>query len=351
MLTGSDQALLPPLPLLLHRLAHSEDTADLAGFAHDHPVLPLCCQIADLTTLTHHDNSLPSQAKWTVKDQHVSLQQADADDDAAVELTGALDVELNSGRPVDGRFLNALRLQEARAVIDQQKAGDWDRLLQHDPSMPPLSALNGEPLDQFADSWQAWNPLPIQHNCLIQAPLDGGRAPWALIDDEGGQYPIQVVQSPTGQQVLSQVPLGPLECRRLYPHDDPVDACWWEVSPKLLDNGRLRLEFTDQGGIRRACLDGTFLPLAGPGFMPVRDGQAFGTFLESHVVEDGPVRARVSFSWRDESGTAKIVYSLHANEANWHVQTSWLGRGKAPDWQFLTMWRNGLWRWGYAEWL
>ena len=241
MLTGSDQALLPPLPLLLRRLAHHEDSAHLAGFALDHTALPLCCQIADVPALSHSETALPENATWTVHDQQVQLIQhedgtpppsgAQEQSLSTDHVTGTLQVNYNTDRTLDGRFLNALRLQEARAIIDQQQAGDWDRLLEHDPSMPPLSALNGEPLDQFADSWQAWNPLPIHHHCLIQAPLGSGRAPWALIDDDGGQYPIQVVQSPTGQQVLSQVPLGPLECRRLYPHDDPVDACWWEVSP------------------------------------------------------------------------------------------------------------------------
>ena len=121
-----------------------------------------------------------------------------------------------------------------------------------------------------------------------------------------------------------------------------------EVGPQVLDNGRVRLEFTEHGGIRRACIDGAFLPLAGPGMVPMRNGRPFGTFEAPHVVEDGPVRARLSFTWKDSSGTARVTYSLYAHENNWQVHTSWLDTSakKPPKWSFPTMWRQGLWRWG-----
>ena len=81
MITGSDQALLPPLALWLQRLGHLGQPGDtgvlhaeqLARFSWDHLALPACCYLADVTHLGHRDPQLPQVCTWHNQQFDVTL--------------------------------------------------------------------------------------------------------------------------------------------------------------------------------------------------------------------------------------------------------------------------------------
>ena len=171
----------------------------------------------------------------------------------------------------------------------------------------------------------AWNPLALARRCLVSLHPTLPRAPWSLIDDAGARHPVQPCEGALGPAWLVQVPLGPLGGTSLHASDEPVAGCLWEVSERVLDNGRVRAELDPLGQIARLCWDGAFADLSGPACAPAVDGLALAGEVAVSVLEDGPVRARVAVRRDTSHGRLDLTYTLLAHEDNLRVSAAWSG--------------------------
>ncbi len=197
--------------------------------------------------------------------------------------------------------------------------------------LPPLAARLGHP--EGADAtWGAWNPLPFARRLIAALPAGAETPPWSLLDADGARYPVQVAEGAFGRELLVPLELGALECRRLLPGTEMVDAAHWEVAPEVLDNGIVRAEFDRVGQLTRLCWDGVFADLAGPAVVPAyiggdADAPEPDISVACLVLEAGPVRARVAVTRSGPAGTLRIVYTLHAHDDVLRVSATWSGSG------------------------
>lgn len=169
--------------------------------------------------------------------------------------------------------------------------------------------------DAAATGYGAWNPLPFARRCMISMPIGSDPAPRAFIDENGARFPAQIA----GSDVLMELPLGALECRKLQPLPDPVAGCHWEVSARVIDNGHVRAELDDAGCVERLCVEGEFIALAGPlAQSSVTDA------AKVSVIECGPVRARVLA----QRGNLRLTYTLLAHDIALRVDAAWSGSGE-----------------------
>lgn len=214
------------------------------------------------------------------------------------------------------------RLEDAAAALAGGGGARWEDLLAaldrgHAPRAP---VLRPRPADGAGG---AWNPLPFPREAVVALPADA--RPWGLVDGRGRRHPAQVVEGPTGSELLASLPLGALECTTLAPLDEPVAGSHWEVDEGVLDNGVLRAELDARGQVVRLCAHGVFAELAGPAVVPLLDGVALDGSAAIEVVEAGPVRARVVATRSTAHGTLRISYSLHAHEDVLRVSAAWNG--------------------------
>lgn len=228
-------------------------------------------------------------------------------------------------------LLDLARLEDASGMHDAQTAGAaWEYILAAvgmaaPPRVPPLASRSIATATGQAHLG-AWNPLPFARYATVSLPM-GDDAPWAVEDDSGARHPVQVVEGPLGRELLTVLPFGALEGRRLTPLDDPVPGCHWEVSRTVLDNGRVRAEFDPLGQVVRLCCGGGFLDLAGPAIQPLCDGLPLAGAAQLTVLEDGPVRARIDVARATAQGHLHLTYTLHAHEDVLRVAASWQGEG------------------------
>lgn len=151
------------------------------------------------------------------------------------------------------------------------------------------------------------NQLPFARRAVaLLAPSDP--PPLGFRDGDGARHPAQPIRAGDGSLVaMACAPeLGALAIARLEPVHEPVAGPRWEVSPRVLDNGRVRAEFDASGALMRLSWDGVYAEFAGPaGVVRAADGAAAGDALQ--VLEEGPVVATLA-------GSSGIAWSLHAHE-------------------------------------
>ena len=221
-------------------------------------------------------------------------------------------------------LLDLARLEDATSCLGVGSGAAWDQVLTAlgagvPPRVPPMLR------QARGDFLGAWNPLPIERDLVVS--LGGIGKPWGVRDHEGRTYPAQVVEGPTGEEVLTTLRLGAFQCVTLEALEDPVADAAWEVEPTVLDNGVVRAELDALGQVSRLCWDGVFAELTGPAVTPRIDGRILGGTAVVTVLEAGPVRARVSVRRTAAEGTLLITYTLHAHEDCLRVTASWTGEG------------------------
>jgi len=185
-------------------------------------------------------------------------------------------------------------------------AEDLERLhaLQRNAAARAL-ALAGRPTARAASAaapadapWGAFNPLPVARRALCTLATQPGPCPLAVADDLGARHPVQRLREAQGlERWLTVLPLGALAATRLRPLHVAAAGGHWEVSPKVLDNGRVRAEFDAQGRLERLSWDGSFAAWRGPA-LTLHD--AAGRELRAtavRVLEAGPVRAVLAIDY------------------------------------------------------
>lgn len=240
-------------------------------------------------------------------------------------LPGTVGTAIGGQEALLGLF-DLARLEDASAAVGAGDGAIWEALLTSTTwvegfQRPPVSALTG----RGGEGLGAWNPLALPRRCLVSLHPTTSRAPWSLIDDHGARYPVQPCEGALGPAWLVQVPLGPLGGSGLQPSDEPATGCQWEVSERVLDNGRVRVEFDALGQIARLCWDGAFADLSGPACALTIDGLALAGSTTISVLEDGPVRARVAVRRETAQGRLDLIYSLLAHEDHLRVSAAWSG--------------------------
>jgi hypothetical protein len=155
----------------------------------------------------------------------------------------------------------------------------------------------------------ARNPLPVARRALARLPMVAGNResiPLALRDADGACHPAQLVDDEDGRALLVELELGALAATTLEPLAEPVAAAWWEVSERVLDNGRVRAELDEHGRVARLCCDGLYVDWRRPGV----EIQGEPARPRLTVLERGPVRARI----RVEHPRAVVDYALRAHD-------------------------------------
>lgn len=326
---------LPPLPLLLAWLARQEgDTVTLTRVPAGSHLLPDALRLGGVTRLLMA--GAPALRWEGAGGGRVLLAapEAAAAEEEAVPHCGALPVAIAAG-DWDADLLYAhlelARLQDASAAVGAGDGADWDWLARADWAaplpLPPLASLASRGDDEGLG---AWNPLPLARRCLVAFPALCDPAPWSLVDDAGARHPLQLREGPEGRQWLVELPLGPLAGTTLEPHPEPAPGAHWEVSPAVIDNGRVRAELDGLGQIVRLCWDGVFADLAGPCCAPQLEGLPLAGTAAVRVEEEGPVRAVVTVERATPQGRLRLAYHLHAHEDCLRVHAAW--EGGSPLW-------------------
>lgn len=328
---------LPPTALLLRWLERTRSRrVRLASLPPGNHVLPDLLRLGGVAELLLEHAPLPAIRWEGAGGGRILLRDAAAPDQAAAEDAplhcGALPAHHGwSGWDASALcgLLDLARLEDASAAVGAGDGASWEALLaaggwDRPLAIPPVSALAGRGGDGFG----AWNPLALQRRCLVALPATRATAPWSLRDDQGGRHAVQPTEGALGPTWLVQLPLGPLASTGLVPDDEPAASCHWDVTPRLIDNGRVRAELDDLGQVVRLCWDGVFAELAGPACAASVDGIALAGAATVTVLEDGPVRARIAVRRESPEGRLDLVYSLHADEDHLRVHATWSGAGE-----------------------
>jgi len=217
-------------------------------------------------------------------------------------------------------------------AIPRRKGRDWPpalpgRLIHEHAGVDVSASPAALPLDERlaaaaalvrpGPALGAWNPLPLARTCPVVLPASGPPPP-AMRSRDGAQHPLQAI----AEGWLVQLALPPLAGAALEPLAAPVAGAHWEVSPSVLDNGRVRAELDPLGRIARLCWDGVFADLAGPAVDP---GDSTAAVVA--VAEAGPVRARVTVQRDLPGGRLELAYVLHALDDHLLIAARWLGAG------------------------
>lgn len=341
---------LPPYPVLLRFLELQSrtgiGTVALPRWPGAHPQLPPLLALAGIDRLRAPvpARGWPRNWHWVDPDGgRIQVTASSHGRGGGPDHAAPIPLTRGAARSKDSRTLYAqcalARYEDAAAVVGGGDGAAWNLLLAsiaRPTAPPPVASRSGD----HDGAIHAWNPLPLSRRCSIAVGAAPGSAPWGLRDQDGRSYPIQLAEGPLGRQFLSVIDLGPLECRRLEPLDDPVPGAHWEVSPRVLDNGRVRAEFDASGAITRLCLDGRFLPLTAPMPRPWLDGNLFLPIDTTvSVLEDGPVRARIAVCMEHGDGVLTLIYSLYAEERLLRIGVSWRGTGEL-ELEHATAWRS-----------
>lgn len=320
---------LPPTMLLLRWLGSQAATsARLDALPPGNHILPDVLRLGGIAELQVSAGAAPP-CRWEGSGGGRVLLRPDGvppQDDAPLHC-GALPATASCGTADAGTLAlcELARLEDASAAVGCGDGAIWDHLLARSGrtgGMPPGAAARS---GRGGEGLGAWNPLPLARPCLVALEPSSVRAPWAVRDDGGALHPVQAAEGVLGPTWLVQLPLGPLGGTTLRPEDEPAPGAHWEVSPRLLDNGRVRAELDDLGQIVRLCWDGVFADLAGPACSAVIDGLPLAGPAEIAVLEDGPVRARLAVRRETPAGRLDLVYTLHAYEDALRIHASWSG--------------------------
>ena len=323
---------LPPAMLLLRWLErHGGGRLHSTSLPHGNHVLPDLLRLGGVSELLLDDAPM-GRLRWEGAGGGrlvVGASGAASEDDDLPLHCGGLPARAGfagwDAGPLQSLYELA-RLEDASAAVGAGEGAAWDGLLAAGRWVdatggPPVAALTG----RGGEGLGAWNPLALARPCLVALEPNGARAPWSLVDDAGARHPVQLSEGPLGPTWLVQLPLGPLGGTSLRPSDEPAAGSHWEVSEKVLDNGRVRAELDALGQIGRLCWDGVFADLAGPACAPSVDGLPLGGEAVITVLEDGPVRARIAVRRETPEGRLDLVYSLHAHEDHLRVRATWSG--------------------------
>ena len=154
------------------------------------------------------------------------------------------------------------------------------------------------------------NPLPFAVRAVARIVGVAAEDRGAVVDAHGRRAPTQV----SGQDLLAVLDLPPGGETRVQPCAALGATTGWAVDERVLDNGIVRAELDPQGCLRRCCIDGRFVELAGTLVEPChRDGSPlYCDAVRVTVVESGPVRSSLRVARRGHGGTSVIGYQLDA---------------------------------------
>jgi hypothetical protein len=260
-----------------------------------------------------------------------ALVTVNAPDQAALPLhRGHLPAGRHTGDydpPALVSLVDLARLEDANATRGLGDGASWSHILAAaGMSRPPrLPRLASQLAHAVRAGLGAWNPLPFARSLVVALPMQDAAPPWGVIDWRGTRHPVQVTEGPLGREILVDLELGALAGIRLEPFRKQVPGGQWEVSRTVLDNGRVRAELDPLGQVVRLCWEGHFASLPAPAVQPLVGGVPLAGPATITVLEDGPVRARVSVIRPSSRGNLHLIYTLHAHEEILRVMASWDG--------------------------
>lgn len=333
---------LPPLPFLVRWLenaaARKLTEVRLERLPPGNGSLPDLLAGAGIVTLRLSRNPVGAAFRWEGWSGARVLVDATSAEETTLVHHGELPWSALDGAidPAVTGLIDLARLEDANAASTGVTSGHgaaWDHLLAvfdpagdvQPPRVPPLAGHGGAIGDGRLG---AWNPLAFARRAVVALPVPRGTPPWGLVDQRGVRHPVQVVEGPIGRELLTSVQLGALEGVSFEPLHDPVPAGHWEVNRTVIDNGRVRAELDPLGQIVRLCCDGRFVDWSGPALQAVVDNLPLAGATTTSVLEDGPIRGRVTVTRTGERGTLHLTYTVHAHEAVLRVSATWDGTGE-----------------------
>ena len=328
----SDSGLLPSMLILRYLATVDEDEARylLDGMPSGNGSLPDLLHLAGIERVDLADHiDFPCPIRWQGHGGNQIELHSYHDQKQLRAHHGPLPQLGNGWIESDNEALfliNIARLEDAQSVMDGGEGADWQHILQA-LGVTDQTALSPIIRDSsgFHESGhlQVWNPLPIQRHCAVRIPKPAGTPPWGLCDSHGKHYPIQITEGAYGPEMLSIIPLGPLECVSLETYDSPVSKAYWEISDSVIDNGLLRAELNDRGNIMRLQINGRFVDLGGVLCQALIDNVPLQGPCSIQVLESGPVRAQIAVSIDAPQGVFRLSYELYAYEDILRVNAHW----------------------------
>ena len=212
-----------------------------------------------------------------------------------------------------------------------------------------------------------FNPLAIDRRVVVTLPLTAAEIkPDLSLATGGGQViPLQISGSGDSKKAIASLQMGGLSVLKGYTTTDPSPAAHemeWEVTPSVLDNGLLRVEFDERGQLQRISENGSAWPLSEaphfslypdqpPSFdaweidqVLMRQEVPMIKYIKLEVIESGPVRgilrgglplgeaSRMSFDYILEAGdpTLRVEVTVHWHEKHallkYHLPTQFHGK-------------------------
>jgi hypothetical protein len=325
--------ILPPVALLLQWLASlpaSRDEVELVDLPHVNGCLPGLLRLGGIPRLMLHQRLPVHSFTWEGQGGgRVLVNSRNSVVEEAPLHHGPLPNPVWPVSDINGRsasLVESIRLADVQAVHGIGPGAAWDAVLEALRQATPASSTPLTKEDK-TDGLGAWNPLPFARRGVVSLAVPPGPFPWSMSHAESGAtYPVQVVEGPLGSEMLVELPLGALSAQRLTPGPEPVSGAMWEVSAEVIDNGLVRAELDVHGQVERLCFGGRFVELAGPLVRPLLQTIQVGDRpAEIRVLEDGPVRARVTASRETTLGVLHVTYTLLAHEGLLRVAVAWDG--------------------------
>lgn len=236
--------------------------------------------------------------------------------------------------PLDHAMSSAFdqaRLDDAHALLVATAGGAaWDQLLAGftAAAAAPSSDIqraSAPTANVTAGRLGAWNPLALARRTVVALPVPPDGVPAGLRDQRGARHAVQPIDGPGGRGLLTSLALGALEAVLFEPLDEAVPGSHWEVTPTVIDNGRVRAELDALGRVVRLCCDGRFVDWAGPALQAMVGDQPLSGTCTISVLESGPIRGRIVVTRSGGHGTLRLTYSLHAHEPVLRLSVAWDG--------------------------
>ncbi len=223
----------------------------------------------------------------------------------------------------------------------------------------------------FIPAYAVFNPLAIDRKVVVELPLKSHeiKTDMGLAQENGAAVPVQVVEHDDTKKLIASLDLKSLGVIKTYTKMEagPADGLPWVVTPSILDNGVLRVEFDELGQLQRISENGSAWPLAEaphfslyPDLPPNFDAweidqnatlQEFPIikYAKLEVVESGPVRGiiRGRLPFGDRSRLA-FDYILEAGSPVLKVEVvvTWREKHRMLEYHLPTLFHGRMARYG-----
>ncbi len=220
-------------------------------------------------------------------------------------------------------------------------------------------------------AYAIFNPLALDRQVIVELPLKGDeiKPNMAVAGVNGVIIPCQIIGEGAQARLITSLATEGLGVQKIYTNTtvEETPPSTWEISPSVMDNGVLRVEFDERGQLQRIIQDGTAWPLAEPPHLSLypdyppnfdaweidqnatRQEVPMIKYMKLDVEESGPVRGILRGGLpMGEASRLQMYYILEANSPVLRIElsVSWHEKHQLLKYHLPTLYRGKLARYG-----